>query len=143
MSCSPLFYPFYTFLLSRNISLSLQSFIFLDTLSPTPLHSHSLARFLFPSLYLSCPEAHVSLLALHTITSIHQLSVYSSLATPLPFYPLLIYDSRLQVSLHPLFPIAHYQPLHNTQISPSPYQMSPKLRGCSCGEERNKRPGWW
>lgn len=80
------------------------SSLYPSPLSPSPLPpiSHTLPLFiiLFPlftplpslllftgsvSFSLSFPEGHVSLLALHTITSIHQLSAYSSLATPLPF----------------------------------------------------------
>lgn len=70
------------------ISCSLPLFIILFPLFIlfiSSLYSYSLAPSLSPSRYLSYPEAHVSLLALHTITSIHQLYAYFSLASPLPF----------------------------------------------------------
>lgn len=66
------------------LSFSLDFYLFYYPPLPypsTPIHSLSLSP--FPSL--SFTEAHVSLLALHTITSIHQLSAYFSLATQLPF----------------------------------------------------------
>lgn len=62
------------------------------------------------TLNISFPEAHVSLLALHTITSIHQLSAYSSFATRLPsHYSVTITPTILitRVSLWPPSSMPH------------------------------------
>lgn len=59
------------------------------------------------------PEAHVSVPALHTITSIHQLSAYSSLATPLPsFYSITPPLSWLH--MFSMTPISYPPPAHSS-----------------------------
>lgn len=111
---SPSLSPLCTLPRSLLMSIFLPSLLFLAhslsslfsflSLSPSFLYSYSLAPSLSPSVSLSFPEAHVSLLALHTITSIHQLSAYSSLATPLPFLYSMTTTPTIQhthVSLRP------------------------------------------
>lgn len=128
------------------------------SLTPPPPNCNSLASSLSPSQSLFFPEAHVSLLALHTITSIHQLSAYSSLATPLPFLYSMTTPTTLitRVSLQPpsltRHPLAKSTSLRSPPPSLSaPFLFSPCNRcplkfgwGCACGGEgRNKRMGWW
>lgn len=121
------------------ISCTLPVFIILFPLfilSISFLYSYSLAPSLSPSQYLSYPEAHVSFLALHTITSIHQLYAYSSLANPLPSLCSMtttptILHTHLSLpppclTSHPLGQLS--LPPHTLVLFPLlPFSLSPKL----------------
>lgn len=157
-----------TLLCVLSCSLFLPSFLFLSFL-PTLLFIPCHWLTLSPSLSLPFPEVHVSLLALHTITSIHQLSAYSSLASSLPFLDAM-------TTPHPHYPaytcflatpFSHLPPLwaaectspHTCSPSPSPSLSSPKAQSfcsypipdvprvwvsvCMCGRGTNKGAGWW
>lgn len=145
---------FHSLLIFAHCLSSLFPFL---SLTPPP-NCNSLASSLSPSQSLFFPEAHVSLLALHTITSIHQLSAYSSLATPLPFLYSMTTPTTLitRVSLRPpsltRYPLAKSTSLRSPPPSLSAlFLFSPCNRcplkfgwGCACGGEgRNKRTGWW
>lgn len=99
----------------------------LSSLFPFLSQSPLLSLLLFTcSLSISLlSRSHVSMLALHTITSIHQLSAYSSLATPLPF-------------LYPMTTTPHY-PAY-TCFFATPISHLPARGAAECTSRRTRPP---
>lgn len=119
------------------LALFLPSLLFvahsLSTLVPptpspsTPIHWPTLS----PSLSLFFLEARVSLLALHTITSIHQLSAYSSLATQLPFlYTMTTTPTILHTHVSLRHPSLTSHPSGRLNIAPHTLVLLPLLLLC-------------
>lgn len=146
-----LFHSFFLCLLQALPLFIMLVSLFISVLWPLPFSS-ALVLPLSISFY---PEAHVSVLALHTITSIHQLSAYSSLASPLP----TLYSITPPLSwLHMFLYDPHFTPTPHTQLPPSgqlsvpppslPYgppshQMSLKFGWACAFTERAGTKGWW